>query len=1106
MLQTPLEIDKEILGYQLRNRIGAGGFGEVWSAEAPGGLMKAVKVVFGFHDGKRAQAELKALDRVKELRHPFLLSLERIEVFNSQLVVVSELADCSLADKFNEQIAAGKCGIDRDEMLRYMRCAAEALDYLSDSHGLQHLDIKPENLLLVGEHVKVADFGLIKDLGQASQSLMSGMTPAYAAPELFDGRPGKFSDQYSLAIVYQEMLTGHRPFSGSTPAQLAAQHTSGRPNISSLPSSDQSIIAKALAKDPSCRFGSCCEFVDELCHRRRTKKKTIRRRVNVRMDEDSNTMALPTSFGDNQTRDVTAIISGQSLPFQAAQVKVLDPPEACASDSKVRPMLILGVGATGSKIVKKIKTQFVSQHGSMEKLPSIKLMAIDTSLESLDELVRSGAGQLSSSEIVSTPLKKAEVYRSQKKSHLGWLSRRWIYNIPRSLQSEGLRPLGRLAYADHFDTLYERLEKSIREITHAENLALTADTLDIDPGELNPRVFIVTSISGGIGSGMALDLSYMARLLLHECGFEPDAITGILTHSTYRRNRDPGLSAANAFAFLTELRHFHDHGYPGDTDNGVPEFEDVAPFDYTYFDDLGDDLCQSEFDQRLENIAEYLMLAGTSKCASFFDQCHDFEADADHFSLRTFGVSVTGPGKLSAGVSAAANVSKKLLKYWASGDDASEQQALALVETITNSHHTSIDKIDLGVEHLHGELFSSTLVDVQASFVQQVQQSNLDANQVAALFDSCLTRPLGRPSDGCEEPEASQSMLQGVKDWALETGEAVVASIQETMDDETLNLAVVSMASQKFVQNFKDGMKQCESRSVLLEQNERQQLERLANLSLSRSKGKPTWAAQLDQEVNDYLQTRVQLAVCRFTRVFLRTATASVESLGIVLDQQRRQIETVAKDLQSAVEMLDDQESAFGGSFSLEALLNESIQSDVAQHVSDAEKLVYESLISKLGGYREALKSSSIWQGTLRDEVLKQSHRVLAEAYKKVSLDKVLQENHVQPEVFAKWLNDRMQEARPRVNDCGGGTRLLIGMPSLSNDTSLKTMVENHFGVEGCPVNGTEGSFVVCFEGEGIGLANVAFRLLQARPDAIELVKRIHTRTDIQWTTLDDLL
>jgi len=185
MLAKPLEANKIILGYTLKERIGAGGFGEVWSAEAPGGLMKAVKVVYGFHDEKRAQAEMKALDRVKQLRHPFLLSLERIEIYEGQLVVVTELADKSLADLFNEFVGTGLPGIPREDLVRYVRAAADALDYMSDEHKLQHLDIKPENLLMVSGHVKVADFGLIKDLRDASQSLMSGMTPAYAAPELF---------------------------------------------------------------------------------------------------------------------------------------------------------------------------------------------------------------------------------------------------------------------------------------------------------------------------------------------------------------------------------------------------------------------------------------------------------------------------------------------------------------------------------------------------------------------------------------------------------------------------------------------------------------------------------------------------------------------------------------------------------------------------------------------------------------------------------------------------------------------------------------------------------------------------------------------------------
>ena len=1102
MLQAPLAIDKEILGYKLKKRIGSGGFGEVWSAEAPGGLMKAVKVVFGYHDGKRAQTELKALDRVKKLRHPFLLSLERIEVYEGQLVVVSELADCSLADKFNSQISAGKSGVGREDMLRYARCSAEALDYLSSSHGLQHLDVKPENLLLVGDHVKVADFGLIKDLGQASQSLMSGMTPAYAAPELFDGRPGKFSDQYSLAIVYQEMLTGQRPFSGSTPAQLAAQHMNGRPDISALPSSDQPIVAKALAKDPACRFSSCREFAEELVNRRRTKKRAIRRRVAAREGDDTNAL---THFEEVQTHDATALISGQSLPFQADKVKVLEPPICCASETKVRPVLVLGVGATGSKIVQKIKTQLVARHGTMAKLPSVKLMAIDSSLSSIDDLVRTSTSPLSAAEIISTPLKKPEDYRNQTRSHLGWLGRRWIYNIPRSLQTEGLRPLGRLAYADHFETLFGRLEKSVREITQAENLATTAETLEIDPGELSPRVFIVTSISGGIGSGMTLDLAYMTRLLLHECGLEPDSIAGVLLHSTYQRIQDPGLSAANAFAFLTELRHFHDHGYPGDNDNGVPEFDDVAPFDYTYFDDLGKDLCQSDFNKRIEDIAEYLLLTSTSKCASFFDKCRDFDRSAEDFSLRAFGISSTGPGKFAAGDSAAEGVSRKLLKYWVHGDATTDQKANELTQLIAAKYQTTMGELGQSIAALHNGLLSSQYASFKDDVCMYLNNTTASPSQLVDLFDRSMALPLSRLRSDSEESEFCVSLAKQVKELAMAAGEGVVSSLQESMEGKTLGLSLALAVCHKFGRNFKDARAQCDARSALLEEREAKQLQNLARLSTSRSKTKAQWSEQLELEFNEYVQTRTDLAVCRFATAFYRTAMASVESFEMMLNRQRRQLEAIGLEFQQTA-LPETPDCIRGDAFSLEALLNESIQGDIDQHVSTTEKLVYESLIAPLGGYNRAMNLNLLWQGSLKDEIVKQSHRVLADAYKKISLGKILAENNVQPEVFAKWLSDRMQEARPRVDDCGGGTRLLIGMPALSEDASLVTMVENHFGVEGCPVHGTEGSFVVCFESEGVGLANVAFRLLQARPDATDLVKRIHTRTDVQWTSLDDLL
>lgn len=103
---------------------------------------------------------------------------------------------------------------------------------------------------MVGDHIKVADFGLVKELASKTlNSMMGGMTPLYSAPEIYDNNPTKFSDQYSLAIVYQQMLTGSLPFPGRTPAQLAKQHTLSEPNLNQLSEADQRIVGRAARQN-----------------------------------------------------------------------------------------------------------------------------------------------------------------------------------------------------------------------------------------------------------------------------------------------------------------------------------------------------------------------------------------------------------------------------------------------------------------------------------------------------------------------------------------------------------------------------------------------------------------------------------------------------------------------------------------------------------------------------------------------------------------------------------------------------------------------------------------------------------------------------------------
>ena len=262
-----------IPGYRLIAFLGQGGFGEVWKCEAPGGLLKAIKFVHGnlnALDVERLQAEQewKALQHIKNIRHPFLLGIDLVQQVDGELLIVTELADCSLLDVLRAYQQKGKPGIPREELMGYMREAAEALDLINLQHQLQHLDVKPANLFLVNHHVKVGDFGLVNTQGETDESRplarAGGMTPLYSAPETLQGQVSSRSDQFSLGVVYQELLTGRPPFGGKNPREVMLRRASEPPNLDALPAAERPIVGRALSLDPEQRFGSCTAFVHTL--------------------------------------------------------------------------------------------------------------------------------------------------------------------------------------------------------------------------------------------------------------------------------------------------------------------------------------------------------------------------------------------------------------------------------------------------------------------------------------------------------------------------------------------------------------------------------------------------------------------------------------------------------------------------------------------------------------------------------------------------------------------------------------------------------------------------------------------------------------------------
>jgi serine/threonine protein kinase/Tfp pilus assembly protein PilF len=171
--------------------------------------------------------------------------------------------------------------LDRDrqipvaEAINIAQGIASALDY-AHRQGIVHRDVKPENVMLYEKMPMVMDFGIAKAVSAAGTETLTqtGMmigTPAYVSPEQaagetnLDGR----SDQYSLACMLYEMISGERPFSGSTPQSIMAKRFTESPRPlqslkSSVPASVDWAVSKAMSMDTSQRFSTSALFAQAL--------------------------------------------------------------------------------------------------------------------------------------------------------------------------------------------------------------------------------------------------------------------------------------------------------------------------------------------------------------------------------------------------------------------------------------------------------------------------------------------------------------------------------------------------------------------------------------------------------------------------------------------------------------------------------------------------------------------------------------------------------------------------------------------------------------------------------------------------------------------------
>lgn len=257
--------------YRLVRLLGTGGFADVYLAEHRTLATFAAIKVLNMHLATQDHIDQFSQEAylIARLIHPHIV---RVLDFGVEGDVPFLVMDYAPHGTLRQQYPEGTL-VPLWNILSAVRQVADALQYAHD-HQLIHRDIKPENLLLGRQgEIWLSDFG-IAVVAHHTNSLPTQDnvhtvgTLAYMAPEQLRGEPRPASDQYALAIVVYEWLTGKRPFSG-TPLELIyqQQHVSPAPLQRAgraIPQEVEAVVLKALAKNPKGRFSSVQAFVTAL--------------------------------------------------------------------------------------------------------------------------------------------------------------------------------------------------------------------------------------------------------------------------------------------------------------------------------------------------------------------------------------------------------------------------------------------------------------------------------------------------------------------------------------------------------------------------------------------------------------------------------------------------------------------------------------------------------------------------------------------------------------------------------------------------------------------------------------------------------------------------
>jgi serine/threonine-protein kinase len=265
-----LQVGERVGDYEIIGLVGAGGMGRVYKVRSIiSNREEAMKVLLPDLNSEQELAArfIAEIRTLAGLEHPNIAQLRTAFQFQNQLIMIMEFVEGATLEKL-----ASASALPVDRVLDYATQTLSALSF-AHSHGVIHRDIKPANIMITTHgQVKLMDFGIAKNADEMHLT-RPGMTIGsvyYMSPEqVRGGTVDARSDLYSLGVTLYESLTGRKPFQADTSFSVLNAHLNEAPvppievNAALSPELN-SIILRALAKNPADRFQTAQEFHDAL--------------------------------------------------------------------------------------------------------------------------------------------------------------------------------------------------------------------------------------------------------------------------------------------------------------------------------------------------------------------------------------------------------------------------------------------------------------------------------------------------------------------------------------------------------------------------------------------------------------------------------------------------------------------------------------------------------------------------------------------------------------------------------------------------------------------------------------------------------------------------